>query len=563
MCKRTLRILSLLLGGLTLPAMASNCPGWPASQLQQEIQQLQQQLRQWDHAYHVEARSLVTDEVYDQARHRLTHWQQCSGQTITPSELPSASRYTQAHPYTQMGLNKLTDPQLQHWLHGKSDLWVQPKLDGVAVTLVYQQGHLRQVISRGNGQLGQDWLPHAAVITAIPKQLPRPLNAHLQGELYQKLEQHIQSASPSHQARSSVAGWLNRGQLEAETGQHIGLFIWEWPDGPASMQERLTQLAELGFPDSLSFSRPVENLQHIQQWRSHWYNAALPFATDGVVIRQGMRPAQQLKHAYPPAWAVAWKYPLSHTVARIHDIEFSIGRSGRITPIALLDPVELEQKRITRVSLGSLRRLQQLDLGRDDHVSLRLSGHSIPQVVSVAWRSPQRQPLTHPDPSRYHALSCWQYSHGCEQQFLARLRWLSSKQGLAMNGVGAGSWAMLAKAGLVTQLTHWLTLEPQQLRSLHGMGDARAGQLMAAFNQARQQPFTRWLSAMGAPPALRLSPNDNWHTLSQLNQHGWQQRGYSARSAATLLAFFQHADVRDAAEQLATAGIDGFMRATQ
>lgn len=563
MCKWTLRILYLLLNCLSLPVMASNCPDWPANQLQQEMQQLQQQLTQWDHAYHAEGRSLVADEIYDQARNQLEHWQQCSGQIVTPPELPSANRYTQAHRYTQMGLNKLTDKQLQQWLHGKSDLWVQPKLDGVAVTLVYQQGHLRQVISRGDGQYGQDWLHHAAAITAIPKQLSRPLNAHLQGELYQKLAQHIQSASNSHQARSSVAGWLNRSELNADIGKQIGLFVWEWPDGPDGMEERLKQLAELGFVDSTGFSYPVDNLQKIRQWRTHWYSTALPFATDGVVIRQGERPAQQLKHAYPPTWAVAWKYPLSQTVTRIHGVEFSIGRTGRITPIALLDPVELDQKRISRVSLGSLRRMQQLSLGINDHISLRLSGHSIPQITGVAWRSSQRLPLLLPDLSRYHALSCWQYHDGCEQQFLARLHWLGGKKGLGMSGVGAGSWAMLAQAGLVTGLTHWLALDQQQLRSLHGIGDKRAGQLLAAFNRARRQSFTRWLTAIGAPPVLRLLNNDSWQVLSQLSLQDWQQRGYSEQSAATLLAFFQHDEVQAIASQLATANISGFARSDQ
>lgn len=340
MLQRSLHVFILLLGSLLLPVAAAElCPSWPAETMQQHIRQLQQQLKQWDHAYHVEGRSLVDDQVYDQARHQLTQWQQCSGQSITPPVLPAASRDTQAHRYTQMGLNKLTEQQIQRWLHGKSGLWVQPKLDGVAVTLVYQQGRLQQVISRGNGRHGQDWLPHAAAIAAIPKQLPRPLNAHLQGELYQKLAQHTQSASSSHQARSSVAGWLNRNELNSGLGQQIGLFVWEWPDGPANMEQRLKQLAELGFADSVHFSHPVQSLEDIRQWRMRWYNTALPFATDGIVIRQGTRPAQQLTHAYPPVWAVAWKYPLSQTVARINGIEFNIGRTGRITPVALLDPV--------------------------------------------------------------------------------------------------------------------------------------------------------------------------------------------------------------------------------
>ena len=534
------------------------CPDGSQAGYQQQISHLQQQLAQWDHAYHVEGRSPVADEIYDQARLQLQRWQECSGKQPDTVLLPQDSSFDAAHRYTQMGLEKLTAAQVRQWLKGRQNLWVQPKLDGVAVTLVYRQGRLQQVISRGDGRHGRSWLAHARAIAAIPQQLPVALDAHLQGELYQKLERHIQSENGSHQARSSVAGWLNRSYLDQATGERIGLFVWEWPDGPEQMDERLEQLAALGFGDSKKYSQPVAGFDSISRWRQHWFNNPLPFASDGVVIRQGVRPASQLQHAYPPAWAVAWKYPLSQTVARVLRFEFNVGRTGRITPIAALEPVELDGKRISRVSLGSLQRLQQLDIATGDHVSLRLSGHAIPQVTGIAWRGPQRVTPALPDPARYHALSCFQPGPGCEQQFLARLQWLGSKRGLGMAGVGKGSWSLLVEAGLLHGLTGWLDLQPDQLRTLHGMGDKRSEQLLLAFQHARRQSLERWLIALGAPPALRLRAGDDWASLARLDPSGWQQRGYGEPAAKTLQAFFQHPELQPIARQLARAGIDGF-----
>lgn len=555
--KYRLSALSLVLTLMVQPLAAMTCPT-PSAALQRDIEHLQQQLQQWDYAYHAEGRSPVADELYDQARQQLEHWQHCSGQTATEPTLPAAAQQDPSHTYTQMGLRKLSSKQMQQWLKGKTDLWVQPKLDGVAVTLVYQQGRLQQVISRGDGKQGQNWLPHAQLIEAIPKQLPQAIDAHLQGELYQTLDSHIQANTSDHQARSSVAGWLNRKQLDRESAKQIGLFVWEWPDGPASMPARLQQLAQLGFVDSLEYSQPVSSFEEIAQWRERWYRAPLPFASDGVVVRQGNRPAEQLRHPYPPAWAAAWKYPLSQALARVQRFEFTIGRSGRITPIAILEPVQLDNKRIQRVSLGSVQRVRQLDLASGDLISLQLSGHAIPQLTGVVWRSPERQSPQLPDPARYHSLSCWHPENDCRQQFLARLVWLSGKKGLGMHGMGQASWAQLADKGLVTDLSSWLFLDSKQLLELPGIGDKRASQWMNAFDEARQQPFSRWLTAIGTPPVLRLLSGDDWQTLASLELADWQQRGYSASSATRLHEFFQHPAVQQLATRLAKAGVDGF-----
>lgn len=538
------------------------CPTWTAQDAAQQQAALHQQLEQWDRAYHQQGYSPVADEIYDQARQRLERWQRCSGHTPSLPPLPTRHGDRLPHLYTQLGLTKLEQAALKRWLVGRNGLWVQPKLDGVAVTLVYRQGRLTQVISRGDGRQGQDWLAHSLNIEAIPKQLPQPLDAHLQGELYQRLQDHVQARHGSHQARSSVAGWLNRKQLDGATGQQIGLFIWEWPDGPATMEQRLDQLAALGFAASQTHSHAVTSFDDIARWREHWYRSPLPFASDGVVIRQGERPAKQLRHAAPPSWAVAWKYPLSQALARVERFEFRIGRSGRITPIALLEPVTLDGKRIRRVSLGSVRRMQQLDLAAGDHVSVRLSGHAIPQLTAVVWQDPQRHPPTTPDPERFHTLSCWQPAADCRQQFLARLHWLGGKQGLAMGGMGPASWAQLVDGGLVQEVSAWLRLNTAQLQQLPGVGEKRAAQWLTAFARARQQPFSRWLTALGAPPALRLRTGDDWATLSGLDLGGWQQRGYSARIAGTLHDFFQHTEVQQLAERLAVAGIDGFAKST-
>lgn len=541
----------------------ADCPAWPADQARQEITSLRQQIADWDRSYHRNATSAVADEIYDQAREQLQAWQTCFNdtQTIEPSltALKSVPGNLEL-PFSQMGLRKLSATALKQWMSARDELWVQPKVDGVAVTLVYELGQLKKTLSRGDGLSGQNWMPHAQVIQAIPKQLPsKQPRITLQGELYLQQSQHIQAQRGGSNARSEVAGLLNRNSLSPAQGDKIGLFIWEWPDGPASMHERLNQLQRLGFTDSKTYSQPVQNITQAKHWRQHWYNAALPFASDGIVIKHSQRSTRHARSSYPPSWAAAWKYPLQQALTSVIDVTFNVGRTGRITPIAHLNPVTLDDKTIRRVSLGSLQRLNTLALSRGDHVAIALSGHAIPQLKEVVWHSPLRQNFNVPKAENYHTLSCWQASPECQQQFLARLTWLGHKKTLNMPGVGAQTWQALIDAKHITQLTDWLVLNADDLEQLPNFAKKRSAHTAQAFAQAKLQPFSVWLKALGAPASVTAKAGDTWQTLAALSQQDWQQlRHLSRNNAQRARVFFQNSAVKVVASKLRLHGIDGF-----
>lgn len=550
---------SVLLCSLAVAA----CPDWTTQQAAQEVHDLRQHIADWDRSYHRDGISKINDQLYDQARLQLDRWQQCfpaSARPDTPATALQAARGQQPLPYSQMGLRKLDEQELQRWMQQRHDLWVQPKVDGVAVTLVYKHGQLTQMLSRGDGLSGQDWLQHSQVIHAIPQQLPtQQATVTLQGELYLKQPNTIQAKHNNSQARNQVAGLLNRHNLTAAQGEKIAVFIWEWPDGPESMPQRLDELERLGFKQSKTYSQPIQTFAQAQQWRTHWYTTALPFASDGLVIKQSQRSFEHPRSSYPPLSAVALKYPLQHALTSVQQISFNIGRSGRITPMAHLNAVTLDGKTIRKVSLGSLARLQALDLKLGDHVAIALSGHAIPQLKQVVWRSPQGHSVPLPNAENYHALSCWQASIACQQQFLARLTWLSNKKALHMRGVGAQTWQALLDGKLINRLTDWLTLSGEDLERLPSFAKKRSAQTLHAFTQAKQQPFTRWLKALGAPPQVTVRSDDNWQLLSSFNQQDWQQlRHLNATSAQRAHDFFQHPEVQQAALSLKNQAIDGF-----
>ncbi|MBQ4855540.1 NAD-dependent DNA ligase LigB [Rhodanobacter sp. B2A1Ga4] len=544
-------------------AHATACPDWSPARAQQELAALHDRLDGWNHAYRVEGQSPVSDAVYDQAMQRLAAWQRCfPAQAPAPlAPLADASGRIRS-PVAQTGLAKLPDvAAVEAWMHahGDHDLWVQPKADGVAVTLLYVDGQLRQASSRGDGLHGSDWTRLAQAIEAIPKRLPHaPARVVLQGELYWRLPGHVQADDGGANARSTVAGALARDALDADSAAQIGLFVWDWPSGPADMPAWLAGLAAMGLADSVAYTQPVTTLDEVKRWREQWYRHAMPFAADGTVLRQGHRPPASSWPAAPPDWAVAWKYPAASALAEVRAVDFTVGRSGRITPVLELEPVQLDDHRVQRVSVGSLRRWRELDIRPGDQVEVVLAGLTIPRLQSVAWRTQQRAVVTPPDPAPHDALSCWSPTPGCEQQFRARLVWLGGRQGLQLDGLGADTWQALIDAGQVRHLLDWMDLTPEQLASVPGLGASRAATLARSFAGARDRPFARWLQALGVPSSVTAGLPD-WATLSARGASDWQAlEGIGAGRANQLVAFFGCREVRAQAARLHAAGVSGF-----
>jgi len=552
--------LLLLASVLSSPTLA-DCPDGAPERAAAERRALEQRLADWDDAYYRRGESLVSDDVYDQARARLTRWRRCQGLAVP--ELDPGLSYPAgnlAHPVPQAGLHKLSDrAAVGRWLSRRHDVWVQPKVDGVAVTLVYERGELVRAISRGDGRHGQDWTGHARRIPAVPQRLPEVRDALLLGELYQRRTGHVQAVAGDAGARARVAGLMAREVLSDAAADEIGLFVWDWPDGPEAMAERLATLARLGFAETRERSRPVAELAEVVRYRDALFHGPQPFASDGVVLRQASRPDGTAWRAAPPDWAAAWKHPAREALAEVRDVTFRVGRTGQITPVLRLYPVELEGRTIRRVSLGSLARWREHDIRPGDHVVIVLAGLTIPRLQGLAWQAESRMPLTVPDPGDYHPLSCLRRSPGCEEQFLARLTWLSGPEALSLAGVGPGTWRALLRAEAVDGLLDWMHLEVSELAAAHGIGPVRAAGLMTAFMDARARPFPRWLQALGAPPGVEAALPANWAELASRSLDEWaQEPGIGPERARALMAFFTDPEINRLAAGLASAGIEGF-----
>ena len=537
------------------------CPAWSPARAQEEISRLQQQIKQWDDDYWKEGKSEVEDGVYDQLSARLTQWQRCFGNETRDVMMPPLNGAVM-HPVAHTGVRKMADKNaLSLWMRERSDLWVQPKVDGVAVTLVYRDGKLNKAISRGNGLKGEDWTQKVRLISAVPQTVSGPLaNSTLQGEIFLKREGHIQQQMGGINARAKVAGLMMR-QGNSDTLNSLAVFVWAWPDGPHLMTDRLKDLATAGFTLTQTYTRAVKNADEVAHVRNEWWKAKLPFVTDGVVVRAAKEP--ESRHWLPgqAEWLVAWKYQPVAQVAEVKAIQFAVGKSGKISVVASLAPVMLDDKKVQRVNIGSVRRWQEWDIAPGDQILVSLAGQGIPRIDDVVWRGAERTKPTPPE-NRFNSLTCYFASDVCQEQFISRLVWLGSKQVLGLDGIGEAGWRALHQTHRFEHIFSWLLLTPEQLQNTPGIAKSKSAQLWHQFNLARQQPFTRWVMAMGIPltrAALNASDERSWSQLLFSTEQFWQQLpGTGSGRARQVIEWKENAQIKKLGSWLAAQQITGF-----
>ena len=537
------------------------CPAWSPARAQEEISRLQQQIKQWDDDYWKEGKSEVEDGVYDQLSARLTQWQRCFGSEPRDVMMPPLNGAVM-HPVAHTGVRKMADKNaLSLWMRERSDLWVQPKVDGVAVTLVYRDGKLNKAISRGNGLKGEDWTQKVRLISAVPQTVSGPLaNSTLQGEIFLKREGHIQQQMGGINARAKVAGLMMR-QDDSDTLNSLGVFVWAWPDGPQLMTDRLKELATAGFTLTQTYTRAVKNADEVARVRNAWWKAKLPFVTDGVVVRAAKEP--ESRHWLPgqAEWLVAWKYQPVAQVAEVKAIQFAVGKSGKISVVASLAPVMLDDKKVQRVNIGSVRRWQEWDIAPGDQILVSLAGQGIPRIDDVVWRGAERTKPTPPE-NRFNSLTCYFASDVCQEQFISRLVWLGSKQVLGLDGIGEAGWRALHQTHRFEHIFSWLLLTPEQLQNTPGIAKSKSAQLWHQFNLARKQPFTRWVMAMGIPltrAALNACDERSWSQLLLSTEQFWQQLpGTGSGRARQVIEWKENAQIKKLGSWLAAQQITGF-----
>lgn len=529
---RTVAIpLIFLISTIYYPALSGACPDISASEADQRMIILGNDIRYHNQLYYEKAQPKISDAEYDRLFAELLRLEECFPALIA-TDSPTrrvggavgGGTSKVLHERPMLSLSSSSGPEAVEALLkrfaaiGEVLLLVQPKVDGLPVELMYESGRLVSASTRGDGRFGEDVTERARQIQGIPHLMSGkfPDRVVVRGEVYADLpllRNFMTETTPEKYAtpRHFAAGLLKAQKPDPAALAVLRLFPFELVSGgsadasPHSDREALQMLSNWGFPVAAEQTTPVKSFAEIQAVY-HNYLASRdrqPFAMDGIVIKvDDLSLRQQLGEGErAPFWAVAWKFPPQSARTRVRAINWTVGRTGRRTPIAEVVPVDLGGVRVSRVSLNNQAEVVRLNIAAGDQVLIELAGDVIPQVQEVVERAARNSnsgAVT--TPKSVPALdACLYDSPVCRNQFLARATYFASKSGLNIAGLGRKRLQKLVEAGLVDDLPSLFLLTADQMATVPGFGKESARRLAAAIRAAAHPDSFRLVAALGIP----------------------------------------------------------------
>lgn len=405
----------------------------------------------------------------------------------------------------------------------KPEYVVEPKIDGLSVSLEYRNGVFVRGSTRGDGFVGEDVTHNLMTINSIPKRINCPEVSYLElrGEVYiskdtfRKLvdAQEIVGERPFKNPRNAAAGSLRQKdpKISAKRGLDIFIFNIQQCEGKTftTHSETLDFVKELGFPVSVSYNRyknisdAVDNIKFIGENREN-YN----FDIDGAVIKVNSLADREILGATAkyPKWAVAFKYPPEEKITTLLNIEVQVGRTGAITPTAVFEPIQLAGTVVSRAVLHNQDFIDAKDINIGDKIIVRKAGEIIPEVVALAEKGPNPGTFRLPE----YCPACGtkavrEYDEAvlrcpnpdCPAQLLRNLIHFASRDAMDIDGMGPAVLTMLVDRGIIKSQADIYSLKPEDISSAERMGEKSAANLMASIEKSKKAGLSRLLFALG------------------------------------------------------------------
>jgi DNA ligase (NAD+) len=512
----------------TTGVLAASCPNISAAAARQKMSTLENTIRHHNQRYYEKAEPEISDIKYDRLFLSLVQLENCFpalAAADSPTGMVGSGLNENVpkvkHERPMVSLSSATGPEAVKVLLKKAAackdtaFLVQPKVDGLPVELVYVAGWLVSAATRGDGRIGEDVTERVRDIPGIPLQLSGsfPERVVVRGEIYADLsllKRYSADKTVNKYAtpRHAAAGVLQAHKSDPVTVSTLRLFPFELvvPGDASSDRVALQQLSEWGFSIDGTHTRLVRTFAEIRDvYRSYLADREQqPFAMDGIVVKvDDMVIRRRLgEGARAPFWAAAWKYPPDTVRTHVRRIGWTVGRTGRRTPMAEVEPVRLGGVRVSRISLHSAAEMARLDIAPGDQVVVGLVGDVVPQLLEVVGRD-SRSRVVAGDAGRTSqpALdACLQDSPECRNQFLAKAAYFTSKSGLAVSGLGRIRLQKLVEAGLVVDLPSLFQVQMEEVAAVSGFTQQAARRLTAAIQASVDQADDfRVVTALGIP----------------------------------------------------------------
>lgn len=487
--------------------MGIQCPEQQDTDAKKKLTELESEIRHHDDLYFNQHRAQISDTEYDQLKAYLIDLQQCFPLHKSDISFHQHLKGKIEQHHANMGsLDKVTkEEKIKDFLTKANNkiILLQPKIDGIAIELVYNNGKLQSSSTRGDGRRGLSIIQQVYMIPAIPKEIPIKEQVILHGELFARIDQMDSEIRGYGSARHFVSGHINRGETDKHAMAILDFFPWRWVNTPyLSDQQSISALATAGFAWAKSYTHKVSSFKDIERLRKHYLDPSktLPFLLDGIVIKLddiGIRKEWGETKA-TMRWALAWKFPAQTAVSKVVDITFSIGRLGRVTPVLKIEKVHIRNQSISSVSLGSINTLHKKGIAIGDHIMIQLQGQATPVFNRILTHGTGHPTPSLPDTDFYNSFSCFTPNHKCEEQFLARLLWLTGKNGLNLPHLHKPILTKLINMRKINSLADLFELSNDDLHKA-GLTLLKTKQLQTALAIASQLPFQQRIRAISLP----------------------------------------------------------------
>jgi DNA ligase (NAD+) len=495
------------------------------------------ELTEHDRRYYVEATPTISDVEYDKLLKKLRELESAHPDWIVAwsptkrvghapiSDFPKVERAVAMlsldNTYGHDDLREFHERVLKG-LDGDSVTYsIEPKIDGFGIELTYKGGVLALGATRGDGRIGEDVTQNVRVVRGVALKLKEPVDIVVRGEIYMTKAEFAQINEERAKAgeelfknpRNTAAGTIKQMDPREVAKRPLRTILYEVVDGERYARGHLASLdyiKRLGLPVSPSNSSASDwdtLIAAVENWQSQ--RDDLPYEVDGLVIKVddfGQRSALGTTSKFP-RWAIAYKFPARQVTTRILDLELNIGRTGAVTPVAILDPVDVSGTTVSRASVHNWDQVQRLGLGRGDRVLIEKAGEIIPQILGVtekgpgpAFETPTKCPSCASPLEREEGkvvLACTNRL-GCPAQQLAAIEFFASRGQMNIDGLGEKVVQQLVAVGLVHDVADLLVLDAEQVAKLDRFADQSAKNLVAAIAKAKETAtFSRLLAALG------------------------------------------------------------------
>jgi len=581
-----------------------------ATSVEKEIEKLRAEIRYHEHRYYVLDDPEISDYEFDQLMRKLQDLERAHPELVTPDSptqrvggKPAEQFPKVRHQVPMMSLdNTYSVEELRDFdrrvreLSGRSrvEYVAELKLDGLSMSLIYEKGVLARGVTRGNGVEGEDVTANVKTIGSVPLRIDErklqvighPERFEVRGEvimplkMFERLNAQREAAGEPKFAnpRNSAAGTIRQLDPKMVAQRKLDMFhYYLLVGGDVPLREHwktLNALAEMGFkvnPHRRLCASFDELLEFVQEWEMK--RNELEYETDGVVVKvNDTRLWEELgKTAKSPRWAIAYKYPARQATTVVKDIRAQVGRTGTLTPVADLDPVNVGGVTVSHATLHNMDEIARLGVRIGDTVLLQRAGEVIPQVVKVVkhapdgreFHMPKRCPVCGGDVFRAEGEVAYRcVNAACPARLKESLLHFAARHAMGIDGLGDALVDQLVNRGLVKDAADLYALTQEQLAALERMGKKSAANLIAEIEKSKKVDLARVIFAVGIPfvgertAQLLAEHFGSFDRLAKASEEELEQvHEIGPKTAQGIAEFFAEERNRKLIEKLRAAGV--------